>query len=193
LGGDDLSLYLTVPGDLMAWFSGAPSRAPLRTDLAHAVRSAAVHASKGGMVPSLHLEELALLARSATSVMVEMNEPRRVAVRRAEEYLACHYGDDADLRTVAAHVGYSPHHLSRVFRQATGMSLSGYRTRLRLSGAIDRLLAGESDIARVAVDCGFYDHPHLIRQLRRHAGSTPSEIRLLGGFPGLAAPNKPVG
>ncbi|HEX6221512.1 MAG TPA: AraC family transcriptional regulator, partial [Acidimicrobiia bacterium] len=99
----------------------------------------------------------------------------------AEEYLAAHFRDDADLHTIGRQVGASPHHLSRVFRHVTGSTMSGRRTQLRLRHALHLLQDGAADISAVAVAAGFYDHSHLVKTTRAHLGLTPGQIRGLAG------------
>jgi len=71
----------------------------------------------------------------------------------------------------------SPHHLSRVFGRVTGSSVSAYRTRIRVSRALDRLAAGETNLAALAGDLGFADHAHLTRTIRAVTGHTPTVLR----------------
>jgi AraC-like DNA-binding protein len=71
-------------------------------------------------------------------------------------------------------VGASPHHLSRVFRDEVGVSISRYRRELRLRRALEGL---DGSLARVAADAGFSDHAHLSRESRSLLGLTPSELR----------------
>lgn len=73
----------------------------------------------------------------------------------------------------------SPHHLSRVFREQTGLTFSEYRRALRLAQAVERILDGERSLAQVAIDSGFADHAHLTRTLRRLYQLTPSQLRRL--------------
>jgi len=102
---------------------------------------------------------------------------QRATVDRALEYLAWHFADDADLPTVASHVGVSPHHLSRLFRSCTGITLSGHRTELRVRAALERIEHGASDLSAVACDVGFFDHAHMTSTFRRVLGRTPTHIR----------------
>ena len=81
------------------------------------------------------------------------------------------------LTSLAAHLAVSSHHLSRMFSRATGRGVSRHRLELRLAAALQRLQAGEDNLARLAADLGFADHAHLTRTLRRHTGRTPSELR----------------
>ncbi|GAA4628531.1 helix-turn-helix transcriptional regulator [Actinoallomurus vinaceus] len=83
------------------------------------------------------------------------------------------------LRQIARHVGCSPHHLSRVFHQETGMTLTRYRNRIRVFSALNAIEAGEKDLAGLAADLGFADHAHLTRTIRRECGHSPTELRAL--------------
>jgi AraC-like DNA-binding protein len=108
---------------------------------------------------------------------------RRKLVESARELLA---GDPGTLglREIARRVGCSPHHLSRVFHAETGMTVTRYRNRIRVFGALDAIEAGRQDLAGLAADLGFADHAHLTRTVRGECGHTPRALRRL-----LAAPN----
>jgi AraC family transcriptional regulator len=97
--------------------------------------------------------------------------------RRAQEALLADPADDAGLAALAARLDCSPFHLARVFRRALGMNLTDYRTRLRLSLALDRLAQGEGDLAALACELGFSHHSHFGAAFRRHVGLTPAAAR----------------
>ena len=71
----------------------------------------------------------------------------------------------------------SPHHLSRVFRALTGVTVSRHRMRLRVRAVLERLGGGERDLARLAADAGFADQARLCRVVRAETGTTPSALR----------------
>jgi AraC family transcriptional regulator len=71
----------------------------------------------------------------------------------------------------------SPFHLSRVFRQAAGMSLRRYVKRLRTRVAADRLARGPWDLTRLALDLGYSDHSHFTNTFRHEWGVPPSRFR----------------
>ena len=83
------------------------------------------------------------------------------------------------LTGLSRELGFSPHHLSRIFARLTGCTISQYRNRLRVSLALDRIGGGENDLARLAHDLGFSDHAHLTRTIRAATGHTPSACREL--------------
>ncbi|GLY91444.1 helix-turn-helix domain-containing protein [Actinoallomurus iriomotensis] len=83
------------------------------------------------------------------------------------------------LRETARRLGCSPYHLSRVFHRQTGLTLSAYRTRVRVLRALDAIEAGRADLAGLAADLGFADHAHLTRTVREECGHTPRALRRL--------------
>jgi AraC-like DNA-binding protein len=74
-------------------------------------------------------------------------------------------------------VHYSPFHLSHVFHEEMGVTISGYRTRLRVQQVLRHLEEGVPDLNRVAADAGFADHSHMTRTVVAHLGVTPSALR----------------
>jgi AraC-like DNA-binding protein len=104
---------------------------------------------------------------------------RRRLVTDVLELLNTSFCEPHGLVDLAWLVGASPYHLSRVFREVTGMTLSRYRTRLRVHAVLDRLEQGERDLSAVAAATGFADHGHMTRTVSGHLGDTPSSVRLL--------------
>lgn len=126
---------------------------------------------------------IALAARA-----LEGREARRVAAgrpraARARRALADGARDalaaepERSLPELARVLAVSPHHLSRVFRATTGHTISRHRMRLRARAALERLAAGDEDLARLAAELGFADQSHLCRVLRSETGGTPSALR----------------
>jgi AraC-like DNA-binding protein len=76
-------------------------------------------------------------------------------------------------------IGASRAHLSRVFHRVTGETLTRFRNRMRVRLALDRIEAGETDLARLAMDLGFADHAHLTRTVRAETGVPPRRVREL--------------
>ena len=87
--------------------------------------------------------------------------------------------DDLSLAGLAQRAGVSAFHLSRIFRRATGWTLSRYRTQLRVRRALERLADGERNLAALAADLGFADQAHLTRCVRAETGVTPGALRRL--------------
>lgn len=98
-------------------------------------------------------------------------------VLAVREELARRLGEKLGLDDIAAAVRVSPFHLSRVFRLRTGMSLSSYHRRLRLRTALQRIIEGDDNLTRVAIEHGFSHHSHFSSVFSRELGITPSAVR----------------
>lgn len=83
---------------------------------------------------------------------------------------------DADLAApiaqLAARLGMQPQHFSRAFHRAFGFPAVFFRNQLRMHRAEHQLRSGAKP-AEVAVECGFSDQSHLIRELKKSRGITP--------------------
>jgi AraC-like DNA-binding protein len=99
----------------------------------------------------------------------------------------------SSLVQLARALSVSPHHLSRVFSEQTGSTISTHRRRIRVRAVLDRLEHGEQDLARLAADVGFADHGHLTRTVRRETGATPSRLRELLTYPRALRGPAPAG
>lgn len=107
---------------------------------------------------------------------------RRLADRAREALAAGQY--TVGLDELAVLVDSSPHHLSRVFRQVTGETLTAYRNRLRIRAVLADLQDGAANLRTLAARHGFADQAHLTRVMRRQLGRLPSEVRRMLAAPG---------
>jgi AraC family transcriptional regulator len=106
---------------------------------------------------------------------VPMTARRRV--QRARAFIATQPEADHSLEAVAAAAACSPFHLARLFKGQTGMTIRGYRRRLRLAMALDHLADGAPDLTGLAIRAGFSDHSHMTTSFRKVFGRTPSALR----------------
>lgn len=125
----------------------------------------------------LHACVRALQERERVRAREDTVAAHRALVDRCRWALSQGLSQNLALADLARRVHASPYHLARVFRAGTGMSLSAYRTRLRVTAALDRLGQGETNLARLAADLGFFDHSHLCGTLRKFVGRSPTECR----------------
>jgi AraC-like DNA-binding protein len=100
---------------------------------------------------------------------------RKALVEGARELLAS--DPQRSLTDLAGELAVSPHHLSRIFRRATGNTISSHRIRLRVRAALERLGGGDVDLARLAAELGFTDQSHLTRSIRAEIKATPGALR----------------
>jgi AraC-like DNA-binding protein len=148
------------------------------------------------------LDELVEGAIATAARALELIDPSCVAAGRpttirarnsvtngAREALAAEPG--LTLVQLARALAVSPHYLSRIFRNATGHTISRHRIRLRTRTALQRLADGEHHLSRLAADLGLTDHSHLCRLMHAETGATPSWLRELLSTQGRNASERP--
>ena len=100
---------------------------------------------------------------------------RRVVQQAREAIVADLVG--VDFADLARTLGHTRFHVSRVFSQVTGMTLSQFRNRVRVAIAFDRLADGYENLALLSADLGFVDQSHLSQVVRTYTGERLSELR----------------
>jgi transcriptional regulator GlxA family with amidase domain len=94
------------------------------------------------------------------------------------------------LEDLALHASVSVRTLTRQFRAATGTTINGYVTALRLGRARELLQTDELTIDAVAERCGFADGRQLRRLWKSTYGEPPSHYR--AAQPGLTGELRPL-
>jgi AraC family transcriptional regulator len=117
------------------------------------------------------------LPRREDSGRGALGRTQRSTVERTRVLLASRPAERWRLDQIAREVFISPWHLARLFRTATGESISRYLLRLRLGVALDRLAGGERDLAALSLELGFAHHSHFSARFRAMFGVTPSAFR----------------
>lgn len=101
----------------------------------------------------------------------------REAAREMQRVLGTRYREALSLGDIADAVDLSPFHAARVFREHTGYTIHGYRSRLRLVAGLRQLGDAELPLTALALDLGYSSHSHFTAAFRRAFGVTPSAAR----------------
>jgi two-component system response regulator YesN len=96
---------------------------------------------------------------------------------RVLAFIEQNYTGQISLRDVALAVGYSACHLTTTFRQATGMPVTAWIIKRRITAAQELLGDGNLNIASTCEAVGFTDLCYFTRQFVRHVGVTPARFR----------------
>jgi len=120
-----------------------------------------------------------------TSVYLDYRSHLNPNIHALQDQLSLQPQDDRSLDDWAKVVGMSPRNLTRTFRQATGISVHDYRTKIRLERAVGLLNNPELTVEAIAARCGFSDARHLRRLWKQSYGTSPKAPPSLGN--GLAA------
>ena len=96
----------------------------------------------------------------------------RWALRRLEE---THGG--IDVAGLARELGFSRRHLAQLFQREAGLSPKALARVLRFSHTLDCVRgAATPRWDRVALDCGYYDQSHMIRDFQAFSGHAPRDF-----------------
>lgn len=177
--------YLMHRAALSQARSGVGVNTSSRTTARRARKEACVDQIPQTSVDPLAVEEAALAflqqiirASGNESATLQSRERARI-VTHAREILTSDFRQRLSLASVARDVQCSPFHLSRLFRQATGVSLYRAVVRLRLREGLERLLDAPEQISTVALDIGFASHSHFTDAFRAEYQCSPSDARMI--------------
>ena len=119
-------------------------------------------------------------AQRQESVYLDFQTHLSAGVHRLQQYLIANPLARDTLRELAEIAGMSERNLTRVFKRATGISVHGYRQRLRLERARALLRDPALTVDAVAASCGYADARQLRRLWAAHHGESPSAARAAG-------------
>ena len=98
-------------------------------------------------------------------------------LHKVEDYLHARLAEELSVGALAALVGLSPFHFSRVFKQTTGMSPLRYVTRERITRAQQLMRETSRSLIEIGLEVGYTNPSHFAQVFRRVAGVTPTGFR----------------
>jgi AraC-like DNA-binding protein len=171
----DVCTVIGVAPELWRSFAGRVVRVDAGMELAHRLL---LRAMRSGDLDYAAAEALSGLLPGRDG---DGSETGTAVVEAAREAILTDHPAASGLIPLARHLEISPFTLSRAFHRRTGLSLTRYRNRIRVSRALHRLEEGERDLAGLAADLGFADQAHLTRTMTAHTGYAPGRVRTLLG------------
>lgn len=108
-------------------------------------------------------------------------ERRRVMIADAKGYILAHLGKPVTLTEIAAHLGISACHLSHLFSEESGFTLSSYLVNARMKKVAYLLANPKVRVSEAAYAVGFEDPNYFSKAFRRHFRCSPEayQARLL--------------
>jgi AraC-like DNA-binding protein len=98
-------------------------------------------------------------------------------VEDLKQYLSQHVDQTIPLDVLEERFGVSRRHISRLFREFTGLSVGEFRQQIRLRTACELLGSTDLSISEIAFRVGFDSGAALAHVMRRADGRSPSEVR----------------
>jgi AraC-like DNA-binding protein len=97
------------------------------------------------------------------------------AVRRIIDAIEDLADGPAPLHEIARRSALSKFHLCRVFKKATGVTVTNYINDLRVNRACRMLSDGEKNVTQACYECGFENLSYFIQVFRAKMGATPKQ------------------
>lgn len=101
----------------------------------------------------------------------------RKEVACAISYIANHYSEDLSAEVLASAVYLTPDYLSRLFKKATGKSISQYIRQYRMEKAKDALLHTRKKVIDIGIESGYPNYSYFCQSFREYFGSSPEKYR----------------
>ncbi|CAM3239661.1 response regulator [Paenibacillus lupini] len=121
------------------------------------------------------LMELALLFFEFQSSQMSM--VKNDVIGRLKKYIHQNLSGDLSLTNLSEQVYLNPEYMSRLFKQAEGVTLSDYITALKLDKAKEQLNLPNLYIQDIASNLGFSTAGYFTRFFKKETGLTPQEFR----------------
>jgi AraC-like DNA-binding protein len=103
------------------------------------------------------------------------DEPR--AISSAKEFVQSHVEEPITLSSVVGHVHMSRFYFCKLFKKATGMTLTEYVSRVRVEKAKSLLTNPSLRVSEVVFASGFGSIPQFNSVFKRYVGMPPTEYR----------------
>ena len=92
-------------------------------------------------------------------------------------YVSTHYHENISLEVLSRQFGYTPQHVSLMFKKYLDVNYLTYLTKIRLDRARFLLMSTSYKIIDIAYECGFASEHSLINSFKKVYGVTPSQYR----------------
>lgn len=113
----------------------------------------------------------------ASRQAVAASESEPAAVASAKEFVQAHVDEPITLDQVVTHVAVSRFYFCKLFKRATGMTLTEYVARVRVEKAKSLLVDPALRISEIAYASGFGSIPHFNSVFRKYLGMAPTDYR----------------
>lgn len=117
------------------------------------------------------------LGKHAEKIAIVSDGDEPEAVARARKFIERTLADPLPLPLVARHAGLSESHFCRVFKEATGLTLTDYINRRRIEWAKKELLKPQARVSEIAFHIGYQSLSQFNRSFARFTGNSPTNFR----------------
>ena len=107
----------------------------------------------------------------------EANAESKSRIELVQEYIASHLNEDLSLNRLSEVCHFHPVYLSRVFKEALGVTVGEYINLARLKKAKDLLVNSQMTVLEISREMGFTTDNYFCRWFRKSTGMSPHHYR----------------
>lgn len=111
-----------------------------------------------------------------TSEDKESNGQRHF-ISRVESYITENISNDISLNSVAEAMNISPNYLSKIFKEETGESFSGFVQDKKLERAAELLLTTKYSVSEISKMAGYANEAYFSKLFKSRYSTTPGQYR----------------
>lgn len=134
---------------------------------------------------ALFLDLLLMINDTCSISLKEKDSGSRYAnekiVQDIIRYIELHYREEFRLEALSKALHLSKNHISRIFRETTGIRITEFLNRRRINQAMTMLQSKykRRTIDTIGLEIGFKNHGHFSRVFKSYTGYTPQQFKLL--------------
>ena len=107
----------------------------------------------------------------------EANAENKNRIELVQDYIANHLNEDLSLNRLSEVCHFHPVYLSRVFKEALGVTIGEYINLARLKKAKDLLMNSRLTVLEISREMGFTTDNYFCRWFRKSTGMSPHQYR----------------
>jgi transcriptional regulator GlxA family with amidase domain len=111
------------------------------------------------------------------SIFLKYRNHMEDRVHAVQEWMTHHFHEKITMDQLAERINMSSRHLTRLFKETTGITISQYLEKLRIEHAV-QLLKENNKIEMIAYECGFQSTNQLRSLFKKHTGVVPSGYKM---------------
>ena len=119
-----------------------------------------------------------VLENFIAKVSLGKEKKRKVRFQRMRDFIHQNFTRKITARDVAREAGLSVGRALHLFREETGMALTGYINKMKVDYGKYLLLNSDIQLAELADQLGYYDQSHFTKNFKKFEKITPSHFRL---------------
>jgi AraC-like DNA-binding protein len=85
-------------------------------------------------------------------------------------------GESFNIEKLASLYGFSKRHVQRLFLDLVGITPQRFFSVQRFNKGLELIQSSNTSLTSIALECGYYDQAHFIKEFKSYTGLTPSQV-----------------